>query len=416
VGHLRSRAVGLVACTLFAICGLSACGADSSQDQAASGEVKVGLSTSLSGSSAAVGKPALQGLSLGLSELNDKGGLLGRKITLVSKDDNGTPATGVTNARNLILRDRVSALFGPVLSSGAASEAQLAKQNQIPLIFLGSSDVSLTTTSYTPFSFEVWANSYMNPRAIASYLAPKPYTRYATISPDYVYGHNLADGFVDALKEFGANPSIVSQQWPPVGATDYSSYISAILAAKPDYVYIGLYGGDLLTFLKEAAGYQFLSKVKAAALWDEGVMTALAKSKSLPTGLTVWDPAVPMGIGKEAADAFAKAYKAKFGQAPTNQAEVAYVASQVWASGVRKAKSFDGAKVAAAIRGSAVPTLFGDLTIRTCDNQAEAPVYIGEVGSSVIPDYGYPPVTGLKEIPADNLLMSCAKSVAQHPK
>ena len=88
--------------------------------------INVGLSTTLSGSIAALGQGGLQGIQLAIEEQNKKGGVLGNTINLVSADDNATPATGAANVRSMILDKKIVALFGPVSSGVASAELPLA--------------------------------------------------------------------------------------------------------------------------------------------------------------------------------------------------------------------------------------------------------------------------------------------------
>src|SRR5699024_1520279 len=101
----------------------------------AAGSVKVGLSTALSGSIAILGKTNLHGIQLAIDKINAEGGLLGKKIELVTADGEAKPSTGVTNVRNFILRDQVKAVFGPVSSAVGSAEGGVAGQYQVPIFF-----------------------------------------------------------------------------------------------------------------------------------------------------------------------------------------------------------------------------------------------------------------------------------------
>jgi branched-chain amino acid transport system substrate-binding protein len=379
-----------------------------------SGTVNVGVSTSLSGSGASFGQVELKGLQLAIEDINQAGGLLGKRVNLIATDDAGDASTGVTNTRNLILNEKSVAIFGPNTSVAAAAMQGLATQYKIPLIQAGAGDVALSTTAFSPYAFTSLANSYMGTKAIGAFLAKQKYKRYATIAPDYSWGHNTVDGFKSSMKDFGADYQIVSQQWPSLQATDFSSYISATLAAKPDFVFMPLFGNNLLTFLKQAPGYKFFDQTPALTFWDEAAFAAL--KDATPPGVLVWASSPPLGnpLTPEM-EKMLSAYKSKFGESPTTQAALGYVAAQVWAAAVKKANTFDGEPVVKAIEGTPIDTVVGKLTYRACDHQADAAVYMGAISGQLSP-HGYPILKDLKVIPASDTMMTCDAAKALQPK
>ena len=131
------------------------------------GTETIGVASSLSGPFADYGTAGLDGVKLAVANINSSGGLLGKKVSVVSGDDQLDPATGETVTRNLILNDHVAALFGSVSSAVAAAQEQLAGQYKVPIFFHIANDVGLTTKTFNQYAFEFSPNTDMEPAAAA---------------------------------------------------------------------------------------------------------------------------------------------------------------------------------------------------------------------------------------------------------
>ena len=389
--------------------------ASASTARAKSGaSVAIGESTTLSGPIAELGQTGLQGLELAVANLNAHGGLLGKKITVVSADDATSTTTGAANARSMILNDHVVALFGPVVSSIAAAEESLAAQYKIPIFFHTSNDVALMTKDFTKYAFQVVPNTVMEPRAAADYIAHQVGTKRITIgtfAPDYSFGHDTVSGFIQALKDLHVNFKIVAQQFPPLAATNIAPYLSALIAAKPNYVFNAQFGGDLVTFNQQAAPYGLFKKTKVIAMYSASPLKALGAKA--PAGAIGFDRAPFWAMSGPGMPAFITQFKVKYGNYPSAWAIMAYTAVQSWAYGVNKAHSFTGNKVSAALSGATVPTIRGPLTLRACDHQANVPEYVGTVASSKNAKYGqvlWDPKVFVAQ--PNTIMLTCAQSRA----
>ncbi|MHB8827486.1 MAG: ABC transporter substrate-binding protein [Acidimicrobiales bacterium] len=353
-----------------------------------SGSVTIGESTTLSGSIATLGQTALQGIDLAAANINAKGGLLGKQVKVVSADDAATPATGASNARNMILNDHAVAMFGPIVSSVAAAEEPVVTQYKVPIFFHTSNDVALLTQDYTKYAFQVVPNTVMEPRAAADYLAHlvgKKQITIGTFAPNYSFGTSTVAGFIQALKDLHVNFKVVNQQFPPLQATNIQPYLSALIAAHPQFVFNAQFGGDLVTFSKQASQYGFFKHTKVIAMYAEQPLQALGAQA--PAGAIGFDRAPFWALGSQGMNgpglaAFIAQFKAKYGDYPSEWAIMAYSAVQTWAWGVNKAKTFAGTAVATALSGANVPTIRGTLNLRACDHQANVPEYVGTVAST----------------------------------
>jgi branched-chain amino acid transport system substrate-binding protein len=284
---------------------------------------------------------------MAIDDINAKKGVNGYKIELDAVDDAATPAKGTENARRLIVEDKVVALFGAVSSGVCLAESPLAKQNKIPFITFTCNDYNLTTRKYQPYIASVVPNTYMEGRAIANYLAPLyRFTKYYVLAPDYSFGHTEADAFKARLKELNPNAKIIGEDYPKLGATDYTSYINKILAAQPDLVYSNIYSGDLVTFVKQAKPYDFFNKVQFATLTSTNDLQTLGAD-------------YPINL-------------------------LGYARAPFYAINTPENKD----KVMGKIVGLPFKGLRGTFTIRTIDHQADVPEWVGTTATT--PDYPYP--------------------------
>ena len=383
----------------------------------ARGSVTIGESSTLSGAIAELGQTGLEGVQLAAANINAHGGLLGKTVKVVSADDGATPATGAANARNFILSDHAAAIFGPVVSSVASAEEAVAAQYHVPIFFHTSNDVALMTTDYTKYAFQMVPNTVMEPRAAADYLSKQVGSKLITIgtfAPNYSFGTSTVAGFIQALKDLHVHFKIVNQQFPPLEATSIAPYLTALIAAHPQYVFNAQFGGDLVTFSKQAAEFGFFKKTKVIAMYSASPLEALGAQA--PAGAIGFDRAPfweagATGLNGAGMAAFTAQFKAKYGNYPSAWAIMAYSAVQAWAYGVQKAHSFAGNAVSSSLSGATVPTIRGAVTLRACDHQANVPEYVGTVSSSINAKYHLRLWNAHVFVAAANdIMLTCAQS------
>ncbi len=382
-----------VAAALAAVCLLAGCGSSSGGEATAStgGTVNVGVATTLSGTFAALGQPGLNGIKLAINQINQTGGLLGKKLHLVTADDQIDPSTGATVTRGLILNDHVQVLFGSVSSAVALAQEQLAERYDVPLFLHMANDIGLTTTHFSKQVYEISPNTDMEPAAAAlafvKFFGKGP-VRIATITPDYSFGLDTVSAFLHDLKKDGVTFTVTTQQTPQLGATSYTSNIAAVLSSNPQFVFVGEYGGDLVTLTKQGIGLGLFSKAKVGGMYGWDVVKAVGRQ--MPAGVMAWNRGAFWAEPSSTMSAFVSAYKSAYGTYPDEWSINGYDAAETWAGGVKKAGSFDASKLSDALGGSSVPTPRGNVTIRACDHQAEVTEDTGIVASSVNPTYGVP--------------------------
>ena len=229
---------------------------------AAAKPIKFGGIYSLSGVVAAWGKAAQQGAMMAAMEINEAGGILKRKIEVKFEDDACNPEVGVRKARRLVLEWGADFLHGFNHSGVALAAVPALPELKRMLLIPCAAATQITTEAFNKYVFRPHANCYQSGAAASVIAAKMPYKKWTVIGPDYSYGWDSWGGFIGNLIKRKPDVEVMSTQaWPKFAAGDYTSYIVKVMEAKPDAVYSSLWGGDFITFLKQAKRYGFFEKV-----------------------------------------------------------------------------------------------------------------------------------------------------------
>lgn len=326
--------------------------------------VKIGFPTILSGRVAQLGTSSRNAAQMEVEKLNAAGGLAGRPIELVVRDTKGQPQEAARVARELVNSDGCELLLDAEASTGAFAVHEVARDLGVLCVHTNSETSSLTADPKLrlPNAFRCARQGIHDSVAGGTYAADivnaKGITRWATCSPDYAYGRDTTAEFVMYLKRFAPKVEIISEAWPKIFQPDYTESITKLLQAKPQALYSCLWGGDLTSFIDQAAIYALFSQTQFYAV-NMADYTALTTVKNLPTGIHSGNryiktfPATPQNA------AWGDAYKAKYGEYPTNWAWQNGLAVNFLAAAAKKANSADGKKIAEALRGLKIDSPFG---------------------------------------------------------
>ncbi|MGH8874285.1 MAG: ABC transporter substrate-binding protein, partial [Acidimicrobiia bacterium] len=364
--------------------------------------IKLGMATTLSGAIALFGEANRDGAQLAVDELNEAGGVLGREVELIVRDDMAQPEEGAAQARDLIISEGVSALLGPVSSGVALAITEISAERQVPLIVHTSNTEALTVNNFQPYLFSVVPNTGMEARAQAIDLASSPFAVWATISPNYEFGQRQTATFVDTLTQLNPDAQIVEQQWPELGETDFQPFITALLARGPEAVYSPLFAGDLIAFTRQAEDLGFFDQVYFTALYETDALQELGDQHDL-TGIRAYSRC-PFTIDTPQMATFVTNFQAEFGRVPSDWACMAYDAVKLWAEVVEEAGSLEPDSFVSTAEGFEFTTLRGDTYIRELDHQAAVASYIGELEFS--DPHGFYVYGSINEVPAEEIWLS----------
>ena len=367
----------------------------SSAAAAAEGPIKIGFPIPLSGPTATYGVPILKGAELAVEEINGKGGVLGRKLELLSRDSKANADEAVRLARELIIKDDVDFLVGTLTSAEAPAVSTVAKENKIVFIAPTAKLTELTRSpNLHPYIFRISSNTDVEGQAGSALMARwKDIKTVATIAPDYAYGRDSIAAFIAALKKIRPDIQIVDQQWPKLGEADFTPFITAQMGKKPDAVYCSLFAGDFVTFTKEATPLGYFKAIDNRLVDPAEVGTvdeAQALGNDYPYGIVAdaYDPVVWGGPNEPAEhQAYEKSLKAFMkSQYGSGWSIVGYEAIEALADGIKKAGDAKSDDVAKALVGMTFDTPVGKRTFSPQSHETLSPEYWG----TMVKDPAYP--------------------------
>jgi branched-chain amino acid transport system substrate-binding protein len=344
----------------------------------------------------------VKGIKIALDEINAKGGVLGRKLDLVVRDTEAKVDVAVREVKDLILREKVNFLIGPC-SSGTGLAMQVVHSEykilRIPPI---ANTEAQTVDKFTPYVVQVVPNTYMEAIAATRYLNKKVPNakKFCTIGPDYEFGRREETAFTEEIKRLVPGAEIVYEAWPKLGEKDFTAFITAIMAKKPDAVHGSLFGGDLVSFTKQAAPYGFFEKTPFIALYDFPVLLALGPDAPEGTfgfgrGCFFMDPNPKMME-------FVEKYRKFTGAYPDGWAVQNYDAVYLLKAAIEKAKTIDTDAVVKAIEGMPFEGLRQKFTIRALDHMGTVPCYQGTIAKD--PRYPFKIWKDITRVPGDQVI------------
>jgi branched-chain amino acid transport system substrate-binding protein len=347
-------------------------------------------------------EPYKKGMELSVEEINAAGGVNGKKLQLITRDDNGSPGDAVRAAEELISREQVDVLAGGFLSNIGLALADFAKQRKF--FYLASEPLTdkIVWGNGNKYTFRLRPSTYMQSAMLAPEAAKLKKKRWAVVYPNYEYGQSAVSTFKTLLKAAQPDVEFVAEQAPPLGRLDPGSVVQALADAKPDAIFNVLFGADLSKFVREGnTRGLFQGREVVSMLTGEPEYLDPLRDET-PNGWIVtgypW-----YGVQTPEHKAFFIAYHRKYNDYPRLGSVVGYSAIHAIAAGVKKAKSTETEKLVTAFRGLELMTPFGKTMFRPQDHQSTMGAYVGktknEGGKGVMVDYVY--LDGAKYQPSD---------------
>ena len=348
-------------------------------------------------------EPYKKGMDLAVAEINAAGGVLGRPIEIVVRDDNGNPGDAVRVAEELLSREKVALLMGTFASNVGLAVADLAKQRKV--LFLASEPLTdkIVWESGNRYTFRLRASTYMQTAMLAPEAAKLGRKRWAIVYPNYEYGQSATAAFKRLMIGMQGGGIEFVEFAVPLGKIDAGPVVQALLDAKPDAIFSSLFATDLARFVREGElRGLFKDRPVFNLLGGEPEYLDPLKEEA-PVGW--WVTGYPWyGIETAAHKRFRDAYQAKFHDYPRLGSVVGYSAVKAAAAAIAKAGSTDTEKLVAAMSGLTFESPFGNVTFRTLDHQSTMGAYVGRTavkdGRGVMVDWRY--ADGKDFLPSDD--------------
>ena len=325
-------------------------------------------------------EPYKKGWELAVEEINRAGGINGRKIEVVSRDDGGNPGDAVRVAEELISRENVALLTGTFASNVGLAVSNLAAQRRIVFIAAEPLTDKIVWENGNRYTFRLRASTYMQTAMLIPEAVKLKKVRWAIVYPNYEYGQSATASFKKLMARAQPGVQFVGEQAPPLGKIDAGAVVQALIDAKPDAIFSSLFAADLQKFVREGnLRGLFKNTVVFNILGGEPEYLDPLKDET-PDGW--WVTGYPWNeIKTPAHQKFLDAYRKRWNDYPRLGSVVGYSAIYSAANALRKAGSTDTEKLIAALKGLEMGTPFGPIVYRAHDHQSTMGAYVGQLSS-----------------------------------
>jgi len=336
--------------------------------------------------------PYRNGWQLALEEINNAGGIRGKKLKVISRDDAGKPGNAVTIAEELIRKDRVVLIMGSFYSHVGLALTDFARHNQVLYVAAEPLSDALVWSKGNRYTFRLRPSTYMQAAMLAEEASKHPAKRWATIAPNYAYGKDAVEAFKKVLSSKRPDVQFVAEQWPALSKINAGAEIQALSDAKPEAVYNVTFAGDLAKFVREGKLRGFFKNIYVASLLTGEPEYLDPLKNEAPEGWLVtgypW-----YAIKRPQHQRFVKNYKEKFDDYPRMGSLVGYNVMMAVAAMLQKANSVQTEEMVKAMEGLEFDSPIGPITFRKIDHQSTMGAYVGRIaltdGKGIMVDWKY---------------------------
>ena len=346
--------------------------------------ILIGLVHTMSGAMSIYGISSRIGAEIAIEEINEAGGVLGRPLKLITRDDKINPQVGLREAKSLVIDKKVDFLTGSISSAVAHAISDYAKKAKVLYFVNIAQSGYLTEEEWHPYIFRINTNTipYTTFGPADAHAAKWGDKKLIFIGFDYVTAHECLGNFMERYKKFIPEAKVVKEFWPPLGTTDFTPYISAMASVDADGVIDQLYGGGERAFVKQAAPAGIFEKfhVTSSCSGDLETWSDVKKGKTAPIGVLstcrypFWD------IQASGNKKFVMEHYKRAGFWPSYGAMNEYYTMYILKKAIEKVGAVDTEKLIPVLEGMEFDTWFGPVKIRACDHQAMMPTWIGLIG------------------------------------
>lgn len=299
--------------------------------------------------------PYRMGWQLAVDQINAAGGILGRKLEVISHDDAGKPPDAIRLAGALLDESRVDLLAGGFLSNVGLAISDVARQRR--RLFVASEPLTdaLVWEQGHRYCFRLRPSTYMQVAMLVDDAVKLGAKRWATVSPNYEYGQSLVKWFKALMAQRQPGIEFVAEQWPALGRIDAGATAAALAQSRPDAIFNGTFGPDLTNFVRQGNTRGLFEK--------RGVVSVLTGEPEYlePLGDETPEGWIVTGWPVESVTdthnkAFIDAYRAKFNEMPKMGSVVGHATITAIAAGIAKTGSVDTEAMADGFKGATFPT------------------------------------------------------------
>jgi branched-chain amino acid transport system substrate-binding protein len=346
--------------------------------------------------------PYRNGFQLAVEEINAKGGVLGRKLEVISRDDGGKPQDAVRIAGELLDEQKVDLLAGGYLSNiGLALSDFAQSRNRLYVAGEPLTD-ALVWEKGNRTCFRLRPSTYMQAAMLVEEATKLPAKRWVTVAPNYEYGLSAVKWFKKLLSEKRPDVSFVAEQWPALGKIDAGATVAALADAKPEAILNITFGADLTNFVRQGNTRGLFENPSVVSMLTGEPEYLEPLGDETPEGWIV--TGYPQAaVTTPANTAFIDAYRKRFDKVPGMGSVVGYVLLHSIAAGITRAGGVETDKLVAGFSGVGFDTPFGPASYRALDHQGTLGTFVGKTavkdGKGVMTAWRYD--DGASYLPSD---------------
>ncbi len=336
--------------------------------------VTVGVISGFSGPFAGPAEDQWRAIQLASEEINAKGGLLGRQIKLVRRDDKINPGEAAKMAQDMIQNDKPDFILGGNSAGVILPINDAAKKAGVPYVAMAQNDRVNTAADRGPFTFHEAVTPTLNGRSLSKWIVKNLGKKVYFLMADYAFGKDTYASMSKAVAEAGGVEAGLT--YFPLGTTDFSPFVAKVRAAKADVVVCGSFGNDSINLLKN---FQRFGLTKESKFFFPVVDLQMDIATGFETlagsyggANFYWELADKQPSAKRFVDAYTKRWNAP----PSGYAGYAYSSLYLVKDGVERAKSLDPAAFAKALEGLEYDHYKGKQWVRACDHQVFQPLFV----------------------------------------
>jgi len=325
----------------------------------AQGPIRIGASLSLTGTYAALGQNQQRGYQLCAKHMNEKGGVLGRKLEFVFYDDQSQPATGVRLYERLITQDKVDLVMGPYSSAITEAVANVNERYKMPMVAPMASTTSIFKKG-RKFVFMVQSPAEVYLEGLIDLAAKKGLKTVALVNEDTLFPKATVQGTIELVKKKGLQ--VVFVEAYPKGNTDFSAILTKLRAANPDVLGAATYFDDAVAITRQMNELNVNPKAYGVTVGGDlpKFYELLGKNAEFVYGATQWEAELPYPGSKE----FAEAYRKEFPGADLSYHSAGgYGGCQVLVEAIKRTGSLDGERIRAEILKLDTNTVYGGFKV-----------------------------------------------------
>jgi ABC-type branched-subunit amino acid transport system substrate-binding protein len=335
--------------------------------------IKIGVLQPLSGGLEVLGQQGVQGTQLALEEANEAGGVLGgRLFEMVVADDKTDPKTSVERTQELIQRDGVAAIFGPVTSANRDAIQPTIERLKTPLFYATDYEGGVCSRYITCYSAlpEHWVNPFV------PWLKENYGNSFYLFGSDYVWPQKMNAAVKKVVSEIGGE--VVGEEYTPFNVKDFTATVRKIEGSGAKVLVLDVVGADAITFVKQFTAAGVKAKVRLAWLgYSENYLSGLTQEES--EGVVTVANFIPT-LEKPEAKAFVAKVKARFGDAAlvSNTVDAHYMLTRFFIEGIKRAGSDDKEKIIDSVVDQSLQSGNGMVYLRPDDRHVDLNVVIAE--------------------------------------